>query len=119
MLKKSFILLLLLIGSLLVKAQNCPDYVVELTSQSAIDNFIELYPNCSMVNRLNIIGEDITNLKGLRNLDLEDISCFNNLKSIAEITIRYNQQLKNIRKINKDFSSTGYYKVSGNKFNKE
>lgn len=66
--KKSIFFVMLLASILSLNAQSCPTSL-NLTSQSAIDNFIIDYPNCHAISGdLFIGGSNITNLNGLSNL---------------------------------------------------
>lgn len=66
--KKSIFFVMLLASILSLHAQSCPANL-NLTSQSAIDNFIIDYPNCHAISGdLFIGGSNITNLNGLSNL---------------------------------------------------
>ncbi len=71
--KKLLLLIAILLEGLLIANAQCPSTTdVTLNSQGKIDNFIILYPNCSVIEGYLIIDEstdgDITNLKGLKNI---------------------------------------------------
>ena len=42
----------------------CPD-IISLSTQSEVDGFAEKYPSCTKVQRLSLVGNDISNLHGL------------------------------------------------------
>lgn len=68
MTQKLHLLFIFLIGIHYSKAQ-CPPRDIELTSQTAINNFIAQYPNCTTINGdLKIEGASITYLNGLSNI---------------------------------------------------
>ena len=69
------ILLFFLFLSTCLFSQDCPEGSVELTTQAAVDNFLQQYPNCTEIQGILMIGtnyltepSDITNLNGLTNL---------------------------------------------------
>jgi len=50
-------------------AAQCPSGTIEFNTQSEIDNFPIVYPNCTELDGVDIVGAGITNLNGLSNIE--------------------------------------------------
>lgn len=98
--KKGLLLLTLLVS--FVGFGQCPsDY---MGSQTQIDNFATDYPNCTSMDRLDIQGENITDLSGLAQLvqigvfevqftSIQNFNGLSNLERINLLKVQYNDDL--------------------------
>jgi len=90
----------------------CPASDVYLESQSDIDAFFALFPNCTELNvSVSITGDDVTNLNGFTNIahilggnslyisnagNLNDLSGFQNLMEVGDLEIINCDQLTDL-----------------------
>lgn len=88
----------------------CDNQHVMLSNQSEVDNFSKNYPDCNIIESLEINGDDITNLEGLsevqeitkylsiKTTSLEDFSGLSriNLTAIDYLIIKGNHELKTL-----------------------
>jgi len=96
-------------------AQSCLPAGIQFTSQSQIDNFQTIYPNCTQIEGdVTISGSDITNLNGLSvltllrrdliiayNPSLTTLTGLDNLTTIGgELNINHNDNLTNLIGLN-------------------
>jgi hypothetical protein len=125
----TIVCILLVLSSITAASQPCPPYNLTFTTQSSIDNFQAVFPDCTEIEfSVKVEGSDITNLNGLSNITsiggdlrilhterLVDLTGLENLSFIGHmLEIHNNDSLSSIYALNSLSAIGGFVKIIDN-----